>query len=173
MEGKMINCTVVQKILGKTTCKLLCGAVFSLCGGYFATKSMTHLSFWDLWLLRCPAGGVWGAKPLVFHRLLWTQQSCWRSLPGLINKCAGGWFHWPFEQQEPLLPWTLIQCQPQLDNREHPQAHRQRYSLHTAGGGVCLLFSAVLSDATQIYEFCFLGFVLITTSISQGCIFTT
>lgn len=141
-RGKMINCTVVQKSLGKTTCKLLLGAIFAPCGRYFATKSMIHLSFCDLWLLRCPAGGVWGAKPLVFHRLLRTQQSCWRSLPGLINKCAGGWFHWPFKQQEPLLPWTLIQCQPQLDNREHPQAHWQRYGLHTAGGGVSLLCCA-------------------------------
>lgn len=41
----MISCTVVQKILRKTTCKLLLGAVFALCGRYFATKSMIRWSF--------------------------------------------------------------------------------------------------------------------------------
>lgn len=97
------------------------------------------LFLYHLWLLRCPAGGVWGANPLVFHCLLRTQQPCGRSLPGYINKCAGGWFYWPFKQQEPFLSWTSIQCQPQLDNREHTETYWQRYSQHTAGWKASLL----------------------------------
>ncbi len=76
----------------------------------------------------------------MLYCLLWTQQSCRWGLPRLVDQCAGGWLHWPFKQQEPLLPRTAVQRQPQLDNREHPQAHRQRYDqqTHTAEQAVWL-----------------------------------
>lgn len=76
---------------------------------------------------RCATSGVRGAESLVLNCLLWTQQSRGRGLPRLVNQCAGGRLHRPFQQQEPLLPRPAVQRQPQLDNREHPQTHRQRY----------------------------------------------
>lgn len=82
--------------------------------------------------LRCAASRVWGAEPLVLYCLLWTQQSRRRGLSCLVYQRAGGWLHWPFKQQEPLLPRTAVQCQPQLHNREYTQTHRQRYNWSTS-----------------------------------------
>lgn len=98
---------------------------------WWLANFMTRMFLSDLQFPRCATSGVRRAESLVLYCLLWTQQSCRWGLPRLVDQCAGGWLHWPFKQQEPLLPRTAVQRQPQLDNREHPQTHRQRYDQQT------------------------------------------
>lgn len=77
-------------------------------------------------LCRCAGRGLQGAEALVLYCLLRAQQSCGGGVSGFLHQPACRWLHRSLQQLQPILPRPAFQRQPQLHDREHPAAHRQR-----------------------------------------------
>ena len=72
-------------------------------------------------------GALQRAEPLVQHRLLRAEQQGGRDIPGERDVGDRGRLHQPVVELQPLLPGPGVQRQPELDHREHQEAHRERF----------------------------------------------
>ena len=65
-----------------------------------------------------------GTPLLVVHRLLWAEQQSWGGLPRQQPLGHHRRVHEPKQQeQQPVLPGSVVKCEPQLDYREHEAPH--------------------------------------------------
>ena len=78
-------------------------------------------------LERRVVGALQRAEPLVQHRLLRAEQQGGRDIPGERDVGDRGRLHQPVVELQPLLPRPGLQRQPELDHREHQEAHRERF----------------------------------------------